>query len=120
MSKKTPQINNVSMTGQLVSNPRIINSGQHVKYIEFLVACNKRFKTLSGEAREKSVFISVRAWGRLGDDCLSRLCRLSTIYLEGELESAPKEYGGKINIRANKIDFLDEGVVHADRDSTVG
>lgn len=86
------------------------------------MANNQTFRTTDKQKREKSCFVSVVTWGVLARDCLKFLTRKSAVYVEGELESAPKSKGGKVSIRATKVEFLDKGTVrevdHADRDSS--
>jgi len=119
MDRRIPPANTVIIAGQLVTDPRRRLNDNGVSCAEFLMASNRTFKTASNERREKSCFVSVVAWGVLADDCLSSLSRKSAVYVEGELESAPKSQGGKVSIRATRIEFLDRNAVrrdeHADR-----
>ena len=121
MERRVPPTNLVVMGGKLVTDPQRRHS-DGTSCTEFLMANNRPFRTTTGERREKSCFVSVITWGVLADDCLNYLSRKSAVCVEGELESATQAQGGKISIRATKVEFLDkgsvEGVSYADRHST--
>jgi len=121
MDRRIPPTNLVVLAGQLVTDPRKINHIDGIECTEFLLANNQTFKTSDQVRREKSCYVSVVTWGILARDCLNFLSRKSAVYLEGELESAPKAQGGKISVRASRVEFLDKGTVrevdHADRNS---
>jgi len=120
MDRRIPPTNVVIIAGQLVTDPQKMTF-EGTPCTEFLVANNQNFKTANGERREKSCFISVVTWGVLARDCLNFLSRKSAVCVEGELESASRSQGGKISIRATKVEFLDKGTVrevnHADWNS---
>jgi single-strand DNA-binding protein len=121
MDRRIPPANLVVIAGQLVTDPQRLSNDNGIPCTEFLMANNQTFRTSSNERREKSCFVSVVTWGVLARDCLNFLSRKSAVYVEGELESAPKSKGGKVSIRATKVEFLDKGTVrevdHADRNS---
>ena len=110
MDRRVPPTNLVVIAGQLVTDPRKLTH-DGTPCTEFLIANNQTFRTTQGERREKSCFISVVTWGVLANDCLNFLSRKSAVYIEGELESASRSQGGKISIRATKVEFLDKGTV---------
>ena len=120
MDRRVPPTNIVVIAGQLVTDPCKMTS-DGTPCTEFLVANNKTFKTAQGERQEKSCFVSVVTWGILARDCLNFLSRKSAVCVEGELESASRSHGGKVSIRATKVEFLDKGTVRevdrADRNS---
>lgn len=122
MDRRIPPTNVVVIAGQLVTDPQKMTF-EGTPCTEFLVANNHNFKTTNGERREKSCFISVVTWGVLARDCLNFLSRKSAVCVEGELESASRSQGGKISIRATKVEFLDKGTVrevdNADRNSPI-
>jgi len=121
MDRRVPPTNIVVIAGQLVTEPCKVTV-EGIPCTEFLIANNQIFKTAGGNRREKSCFISVVTWGVLATDCLNFLSKKSAVSVEGELESASRAHGGKINIRAAKVEFLDKGTVrevdHADRNSS--
>lgn len=107
MQRRVPPTNLVGIAGQLVSNPRaVIDAG--APCAEFFMANNQSFRNSKGEKKEKSCYITVVTWGILAKDCLGRLSQKSAVYVEGELESAPKAQGGKIRVRARTVEFLDK------------
>lgn len=110
MDRRIPPTNLVVIAGQLVTDPRKLTH-DGTPCTEFLIANNQTFRTTQGERREKSCFISIVTWGVLAKDCLNFLSRKSAVYIEGELESASRAQGGKISIRATKVEFLDKGTV---------
>lgn len=110
MDRRVPPTNLVVIAGQLVTDPRKLTH-DGTSCTEFLIANNQTFRTTQGERREKSCFISIVTWGVLAKDCLNFLSRKSAVYIEGELESASRAHGGKISIRATKVEFLDKGTV---------
>lgn len=122
MDRRIPPTNIIVIAGQLVTDPcKMTFDG--TPCTEFLIANNQTFKTAQGDRHEKSCFISVVTWGILARDCLNFLSRKSAVCIEGELESASRSQGGKISIRATKVEFLDKGTVrevdHADRNSPI-
>lgn len=121
MDRRIPPTNITVIGGQLVTDPRR-KTTDGTPCTEFLLANNQTFRTTEGERREKSCFVSIVTWGLLAVDCLNSLSRKSAVIVEGELESAPRSQGGKVSIRATKVEFLDKGSVgevdHADWDST--
>jgi len=122
MERRVPPTNIVVIAGQLVTDPQKTIDDNGMSCTEFLMANNRTFKTSHNERREKSCFVSVVTWGSLAEDCLNYLSRKSAVSVEGELESAPRSKGGKVSIRATKVEFLDKGTVrevdHANRDSS--
>jgi len=110
LDRRTPPTNVVIIAGQLVTDPKKLTF-EGTPCTEFLVANNQTFKTSSGERREKSCFVSVVTWGVLARDCLNFLSRKSSVCVEGELESASRSQGGKVSIRATKVEFLDKRTV---------
>ena len=116
MDRRVPPTNLVVIAGQLVTDPRKLTH-DGTPCTEFLIANNQTFRTTQGERREKSCFISVVTWGVLAKDCLNFLSRKSAVHVEGELESASRSQGGKISIRATKVEFLDKGTVREVNDA---
>ena len=89
-----PALNRVQLIGRLGKDPesRFTTTGKQVT--TFSVAVSNRWKS-KGETKEYTEWITVEAWGRLGDVCQEYLKKGSLIYLEGRLKTDRFEADGK-------------------------
>ena len=52
----------------------------------FGIACNRKFKTQSGEEREEVTFVDCEAWGRTGEIMKEYLSKGRPVFVEGRLK----------------------------------
>jgi single-strand DNA-binding protein len=80
-------LNRVLLIGNLTRDPelRYIPSGTAVT--TFTLACNRVYKTPSGEKKEDVSFIRVVVWGKMGETCAEYLKKGSSCFVEGRLQS---------------------------------
>jgi single-strand DNA-binding protein len=108
---KMPQINNVTITGNLTRDILFRRTSTGSAVANFTIASNKRYRDLNNEWQEDVCFISVVSWNRLAESCAEILRKGSAVYVEGELQSHIYKYndGMKrtiLEIKAHRIQFL--------------
>lgn len=102
-----PQINHATFGGHLVRDPelRVTPSGTPVCTIT--IANNQKWKTESGEEREKVTFLDVTAWGKTGEIIAKFFTKGSPIIVWGRLDldqwedKNTKEKRSKIKLTVN-------------------
>lgn len=110
--KRVPQINRVSISGNLVHEPELRKTNSGTPVANFRIASDRRFRDSSGEQKEETCFVGIIAWARLAESCANYLQKGSAVYIEGELQSRHWEddSGMKrsmVEVRAHRIQFLD-------------
>jgi single-strand DNA-binding protein len=103
-------VNHVTIAGNLVRDVEVKDVGD-TKVASFTVAVNERFKNKAGEAKEKTAFIAVSAWGPLATSCATYLAKGSGVLVEGKLEQETwdDKNGGKrekTKVRALNVQFI--------------
>lgn len=105
--------NKVLLMGNLTRDPQLrYLPNSQTAVCEFGLACNRRYKTSSGEDREEVLFVDCTAWGRPGE-VINQYCQKGKpIFVEGHLKLdtwEDKNGGGKrskINVVVENFQFI--------------
>jgi len=89
-----PALNRVQLIGYLGKDPESRFTPTGKKVAHFSLAVTQRWKT-SGETKEYTEWITVEAWGGLGETCQKYLHKGSLVYLEGRLKTDKYEDKGE-------------------------
>lgn len=82
-----PALNRVQLIGNLGKDPESKFTPTGKKVAHFSIAVNNRWKGKDGESKEYTEWVSVEAWGRLGEVCQQYLKKGSLVYVEGRLKT---------------------------------
>jgi single-strand DNA-binding protein len=90
--------NRVLLLGNLTRDPQLRYLPSQTAIAEFGLACNRKFKTQSGEEREEVTFVDITAFGRQAE-VINQYCQKGRpIFIEGRLKYdtwEDKNGGGK-------------------------
>src|SRR5688500_1821067 len=90
--------NRVMLMGNLTRDPQMRFTPSNTAICEFGLACNRKFKTASGEDRDEVTFVDITAFGRSAE-VINQYCRKGKpIFIEGRLKYdtwEDKNGGGK-------------------------
>jgi len=90
--------NKVILLGNLTRDPQLKYLPSQTPLVEFGLACNRRFKTQSGEDREEVLFVDCSAFGRQAE-IINQYCQKGRpLFVEGRLKYdtwEDKQGGGK-------------------------
>ena len=90
--------NRVMLMGNLTRDPQMRFTPSNTAICEFGLACNRKFKTASGEDREDVTFVDITAFGRQAE-VINQYCRKGKpLFIEGRLKYdtwEDKNGGGK-------------------------
>lgn len=81
-----PALNRVQLIGYLGRDPETRFTPTGKKVAHFSLGITNRWKS-GEEVKENTEWVSVEAWGRLGEICQEYLHKGSLIYLEGRLKT---------------------------------
>lgn len=90
--------NRVLLMGNLTRDPALKYLPSQTAVVEFGLACNRRFKTASGEDRDEVTFIDITAFGRQAEVINQYMTKGKPIFIEGRLKYdswEDKQGGGK-------------------------
>jgi single-strand DNA-binding protein len=78
----------------------------------FGIACNRKFKTQSGEEREEVTFVDCEAWGRTGEIMKEYLSKGRPVFVEGRLkldqwEDKEGKKQSKLRVVVENFQFID-------------
>lgn len=90
-----PALNRVQLIGNLGKDPESKFTPTGKKVAHFSIAVNNRWKGKDGESKEYTEWVSVEAWGRLGEVCQQYLKKGSLVYVEGRLKTDKYEDKGE-------------------------
>lgn len=82
-----PSLNRVQLIGRLGKDPESRSTPTGKKVAHFSLAVSQRWKSGEGESKEKTEWVNVEAWGRLGEVCQQYLHKGSLVFLEGRLKT---------------------------------
>lgn len=82
-----PSLNRVQLIGRLGKDPESRATPTGKKVAHFSLAVSQRWKSGEGESKEKTEWVNVEAWGRLGEVCQQYLHKGSLVFLEGRLKT---------------------------------
>ncbi len=109
-----PALNRIQLIGRLGKNPEGKYTPSGKKVTHFSIAISQRWKA-NGEAREYTEWVSIEAWGRLGEVCQEYLKKGSLVYVEGRLKTEKYEDKGEnkffTKVVALSLQFLDKKTV---------
>lgn len=110
---KMPEINFVSIVGNLTRDPIIRTTTNNTSVVNFSIATNRKYKDSSNLWQEDVCYIGVVAWNRLAESCKNKLTKGCAVLVEGELQSRNRktEDGhnrSEVEIKARRIQFLNK------------
>lgn len=90
-----PALNRVQIIGRLGKDPegKFTPTGKKVSH--FSVAISNHWKNKEGESKEYTEWVTVEAWGRLGEICQEYLKKGSLVFVEGRLKTDKYEDKGE-------------------------
>jgi single-strand DNA-binding protein len=121
--------NKVLLLGNLTRDPQMRYLPSQQPVTEFGLACNRKFKTATGESREEVTFIDCTAWGRTAEIINQYCTKGKPIFVEGRLKYdtwEDKNGGGKrhkLTVTVENIQLLggrDGGPAPAGTDDSSG
>ncbi len=104
-------INRVTITGNLTSDPELRNLPSGTSVCKLRVAVNTRRKGQDGNWEDKPNYFDVTVWGAQGENCATYLSKGRPVAVDGRLEWREWESkeGGKrqsVEIIADTVQFL--------------
>ena len=69
-----PSFNRVTLIGNLTRDPQVKYLPSQTPVAEFGLACNRKFKSQSGEDREEVTFVDCSAFGKQAEHALALTC----------------------------------------------
>lgn len=78
-------MNHVGLIGNLTRDPEVRFTGTGKAACEFTIAATKRWRTESGEERERTAFIGCVCWGKRGEAFAQHHKKGQRAAIEGEL-----------------------------------
>jgi single-strand DNA-binding protein len=90
--------NKVMLMGNLTRDPQLKYLPSQTAVAEFGIACNRKFRTATGEDREEVTFVDVAAFGKTGEVINQYFTKGKPIFIEGRLKYdqwEDKQGGGK-------------------------
>jgi single-strand DNA-binding protein len=105
--------NKLILAGNLTRDPEIRYQPSGKSVTTFGIACNEKYKTEKGEAKETVTFIDVIVWGKVGENCAEYLKKGSPALVEGKLRQRRWEQDGRKHSKhemvAAAVQFLGTG-----------
>ena len=104
-------INRVTITGNLTSDPELRTLPSGTSLCRLRVAVNTRRKSADGNWEDKPNYFDVTVWGAQGENCATYLAKGRPVAIDGRLEWREWEAkeGGKrqsVEIIADTVQFL--------------
>ena len=90
--------NKVILMGNLTRDPQMKYLPSQTAVVEFGLACNRKYRTQSGEDKEEVTFVDCTAFGRTGEVINQYFTKGKPIFIEGRLKYdswEDKQGGGK-------------------------
>ncbi len=105
-------LNKVIMIGNLTKDPELRYTASGEAVCNLSLACNRVYKTQSGEKKDEVCYVKIVVWGKRGENCNQYLKKGRGILVDGRLQSrswenaeGKKQYATEIV--AENIQFLD-------------
>jgi single-strand DNA-binding protein len=92
--------NRVLLLGNLTRDPQLKYLPSQTPVVEFGLACNRKYKTQTGEDREEATFVECAAFGRPAEIINQYCTKGRPLFIEGRLKYdswEDKQGGGKRN-----------------------
>ncbi|MCS7185214.1 MAG: single-stranded DNA-binding protein [bacterium] len=99
---RIPSINRVQISGRVVREPELKYTPKGLAVLRFDIAVNRRYKDISGEWKDDTVFVRVNAWRELAERVAKRVGKGTPIYVEGRLKNA--EWTSKEGVKRSRIE----------------
>jgi single-strand DNA-binding protein len=104
--------NKVLLMGNLTRDPQLKYLPSQTAVVDFGVACNRKYKTQSGEQREEVTFVDCSAFGRTAEVINQYFTKGKPIFIEGRLryeQWEDKQGGGKrsrLSVHVDNFQFI--------------
>lgn len=104
--------NKVLLMGNLTRDPQLKYLPSQTPVVEFGIACNRKFKTQTGEQREEVTFVDCSAFGRTAEVINQYFTKGKPIFIEGRLkfDSWDDKQGGgkrsKLTVQIENFQFI--------------
>jgi single-strand DNA-binding protein len=104
--------NKVLLMGNLTRDPQLKYLPSQTAVVDFGVACNRKFKTQSGEEKEEVTFVDCSAFGRTAEVINQYFTKGKPIFIEGRLKYdqwEDKQGGGKrskLSVHIDNFQFI--------------
>ena len=104
--------NKVFLMGNLTRDPQLKYLPSQTAVAEFAIACNRKFRTATGEDREEVTFVDIAAFGKTGELINQYFTKGKPIFIEGRLKFdqwEDKQGGGKrskLTVVAENFQFI--------------
>jgi single-strand DNA-binding protein len=104
--------NKVILMGNLTRDPQLRYLPSQTPVVDFGLACNRKYKTQSGEEKEEVLFVDCSAFGRTAEVINQYFTKGKPIFVEGRLrfeQWEDKQGGGKrskISVSIDNFQFI--------------
>jgi len=104
--------NKVLLMGNLTRDPQLKYLPSQTAVVDFGVACNRKYKTQSGEQKEEVTFVDCSAFGRTAEVINQYFTKGKPIFIEGRLrfeQWEDKQGGGKrsrLSVHVDNFQFI--------------
>ena len=104
--------NRVLLMGNLTRDPQLKYLPNQTPVVDFGLACNRRYKTQSGEDKEEVTFVDCSAFGRTAEVINQYFQKGKPIFIEGRLKYdqwEDKQGGGKrskLSVHIDNFQFI--------------
>jgi len=112
MAIKTPNINNVTISGNIVRDPEIREIGKKkTKLTTITIANNRKYLDKDGKWQEETTFVDAEVWGSQAEKIGEYAKKGTPVIVEGNLklnkwEDKEGKSHSKLFIRAEKVHIL--------------
>jgi single-strand DNA-binding protein len=110
-NKNMANLNQVNLIGRLTRDLELTHTTSGTPVASMSLAINAKYKTQSGETREKCTYVEVETWGALAELCSKYLAKSRQVYVGGRLELDTWESNGqkrqKLKVVAESVQFID-------------
>jgi single-strand DNA-binding protein len=116
---RMPHINSLHISGRLTRDPELRYTQAGVPVFKGRIASNSFYRSADGEWQQETTYVGLVAWQALAERCYENLKKGSAILVSGRLSSSEweNEDGEKrsmLEVRADRVQFLDRMFVDAD------
>lgn len=104
-------INSVVIGGRLCAPPELRYTAGGTAVGNMRVAINEKYKTSSGEVRDRATFVDVIVWGKIAESCAEYLDKGSELIVEGGLRTnewedrATGQKRQRLEVNAARVQF---------------
>jgi len=109
---KMPNLNVVVLTGRMTRTPELKYTQSGVPVLHARIANNTYYRAADGEWKSEATYVGFVAWQALAERCYENLQKGSAVVITGRLnsnewETSDGEKRSQIEIRADRVQFLD-------------